>query len=158
MLFMVSIKEDVSIFWYNYNLRKNEKKVKKSLRLFWCPPSQSLCFPHIQGMHCSRMGNPLCTFCIQVSCIQNIPLRLSLCCKDNRVSWYNNNNIIGAVKGFLEHDLRDSQLEIFPGSFIIVKFVAQQDQSMGQKEEIIAKAECNSLSHLPYNYCRFRYG
>jgi len=34
MLFMVSIKEDVSIFWYNYNLRKNEKKVKKSLRLF----------------------------------------------------------------------------------------------------------------------------
>jgi len=31
---------------------------------------------------------------------------------------------------------------------------------MGQKEEeeVIAKAECDSLSYLSYNYYRFRYG
>lgn len=113
MLLIASIKEDVSISCITITLEKKEKKVKKSLRLFWCLLSPSLCFPRIQGMRCLRMGNPLCTFCTQVSCIQSIPLRLSLCCKYSRVSWYNN-NVIAAVKGFLEYNLVPHQLQTFP--------------------------------------------
>jgi hypothetical protein len=50
MLLIVNTKEDVSIFGITVTLEKIEKKVKKSLRPFWCRPNPSLCFPRIQGM------------------------------------------------------------------------------------------------------------
>ena len=53
------------------------RKTKRSLHLFWPLPNPSWCLRHIQGMRCLRKENPLCTFCTLVSCIQNIPLRLS---------------------------------------------------------------------------------